>query len=264
MGIIRKLIKKAEQRPLPGGMVDIHCHILPGLDDGAQSMQDSIAMAELAVADGIEEVIATPHLNGDLYDFKKVLSLTRSLNQVLQEKNIPLVVYPGGEVSIIFKPNQFSGFRLNNGNWVLLEFCHTHLPPHAGELIQQYVDAGLKVIISHPERNPSVLKHPDLLRLLRTGNVLVQITAASLTGDFGIEVQRCALYLLKNKFIDFIATDAHSPVWRRPMLSAAFRVAERYIGYTEAVRLVRDNPRRILVHGRPGTTIQEKACGIAV
>jgi len=246
MGIIKRLIKRTEHTSIPAGMVDIHCHILPGIDDGAVDMAMTIAMANIAVRDGIAAIIATPHFNGKQYDFARIVSLTDEVNKELASQGIPLMLYPGAEISAFADQQLVENVRLNSSAWVLLEFCHSHLPENADRLIGHFLDRGCRVIIAHPERNPTILSKPDILQELLGKHVCCQLTAGSLTGEFGPDAQRCAMYLLQQGWVDFIATDAHSSTQRIPKLSEAFRVAEKVLDYNTAVRLVRDNPSEIL------------------
>jgi len=227
-------------------MVDVHCHILPSIDDGAEDMEMTVAMANIAVKDGISAIIATPHFNGRQYDFGMIDTLTDLVNQELINQGIPLILYPGAEISAFADQRLTSNACLNGGSWVLLEFCHAPLPNNAEKLIHYQLDRGNRVIIAHPERNPTILHHPEKLHELLEDHVYCQLTAGSLVGEFGLDVQRCAVYLLQQGWIDFIATDAHSTTRRIPKLSEAFRIAEKILGYDAAVRLVRDNPCEIL------------------
>ncbi len=228
-------------------MVDIHCHILPFIDDGPSTIKEALQMARIAVQDGISDLVATPHLDREPYDFSRIVRSVEVFNTLLRQEGIPLTIHPGSEVSVSFSPGSFSGFTLGSGNWLLLEFHHNGLPRHAGDLVERYLAAGYRVLLSHPERNPSLIEQPSLLQdLLCCDSVRVQITAGSLCGDFGLEVQCCATHLLENGLVDVIASDAHSSSWRQPRLARGFQVAARYLGRDEAVRLVRDVPRQIL------------------
>lgn len=227
-------------------MIDIHCHILPGIDDGAKSFDESVAMAKMAAADGITAIVATPHLNEKLYDSLEVSRRVSYLKHLLRLEKIPITILCGGDISVIFKPSQVEGFTINDTEYLLAEFPHTHLPSNASEILQQYVVNGYKPIITHPERNPTIRARPHMLSELLGEHIHVQITAGSLTGDFGWESQSCAEHLLRAGMVDVIATDAHSHSFRKPQLSAGLKAAARIVGAEAAQRMVFGTPAKII------------------
>jgi protein-tyrosine phosphatase len=231
-------------------MVDIHCHILPGLDDGSPDLSESLKMAEIATADGITHIVATPHVKGDIHSPDFLEEQVQLLNVKLQRIYSPLQVLLGADVSAALPPEVQSRYTINNGPYLLLEFPHSHLPQNADEIVFKILLAGLKPIITHPERNPSIIREPRLLfRLVEVG-CLVQVTAGSLTGDFGSDPQACSRYLLKKGLVHVLASDAHSSTYRRPVLSPACDEAAGIIGKQAARDLVTTNPAAIIA-GRP-------------
>jgi protein-tyrosine phosphatase len=227
-------------------MIDLHCHILPGIDDGPLEMQTSIAMARIAAEDGIETIVATPHIKDILHPTGKLQELARQLNNELEYQNIQVKVLLGGDVFALLSPSSMKDYTINNSRYILIEFPHNYLPGNCKEILFSLALHGFSPIITHPERNSTIIKKPDLLFDMLNGNVFVQITAGSLTGDFGLNEQVCANYLLRKKAVNFIATDAHSTDLRRPVLSKGLEYAARIIGMQKAKKLVWDNPCAVL------------------
>ncbi|MEZ4599277.1 MAG: CpsB/CapC family capsule biosynthesis tyrosine phosphatase [Syntrophotaleaceae bacterium] len=231
-------------------MVDIHCHILPGVDDGPEELRHSLQMAEMAAADGIARIVATPHVKDDLLSPGFLSERIREFRENLRMIGSPLEMYLGADVSSALPPNIQARYTINRGPYFLLEFPHSHLPRNAEQIVFSILLAQLRPIITHPERNPSIIREPDLLFRLVEAGALVQVTAGSLTGLFGVDANHCTRYLLKKKMVHFIATDAHSPRHRRPVLSKAVEEAASIIGKPAALALVTANPKAVL-EGRP-------------
>ena len=228
-------------------MIDLHCHILPEIDDGPSNFDESLAMARLAAADGIYAIVATPHLNEQLYNPVEISRRVSWLNHLVRKEKIPVSIMPGSDVSVLFKPDQVQGFTINDTEYLLVEFSHTHLPANAGDILAQFVASGYKPIFTHPERNPSIITNPQLLlNLLDNNNIYVQVTAGSLTGEFGVEAQQCAQQLLRAGVVDVIATGAHSATHRKPLLSLGVKVAAEIVGAEAAQRMVFGTPAKII------------------
>lgn len=230
-------------------MIDIHCHILPAIDDGSSSLEESLAMADIAIKDGISTIVATPHIKGKVHLPQFVHQRVAELNNVLKKRNYPLQILPGADVSAILPPQEIARYTINGGKYFLLEFPHSHLPLHANDMVFEILLADLLPIITHPERNPSIIREPERLFSLVDAGCLVQITAGSLTGNFGPDSRDCAEYLLKMGQVHFLATDAHSATHRRPVLSEGVRAATAIIGEQAALKLVTSNPAAV-VSGR--------------
>lgn len=231
-------------------MIDIHCHILPGLDDGPRYLDISLAMAAKAAADGISAIIATPHTDGIRVNSTSVISGVRRLNEKLRQEKIDIEIYSGYEIPSYLLATLGHTHRLARSNYVLLEFPHTHLPADALITVSTAISEGLIPIIAHPERNPDILERPQLLAELVDIGALAQLTASSLVGEQGTDVQRCSRYMLKNSLIHFIATDSHSPSFREPILSEAHRVAEKIVGIDEAEKLFVRNAGKIIARSK--------------
>jgi protein-tyrosine phosphatase len=221
--------------------VDIHCHLLPSIDDGADSWEHSLAMARMAAADGIGTVIATPHQLGAFGHNSGELIVTRTteLQQSLDSQRIPLQVLPGADVRI--EPGLaealHAGRVLTLGNHrkhVLLELPHELYFP-LEEVLESLHRIGVVGVLSHPERNQGLLKQPHLIQPLVARGCLMQVTCGSLLGAFGPGPRQLAEWLLRERLAHFLATDAHSPTSRRPLMGRAFERVVELVGQDAAV-----------------------------
>jgi len=227
-------------------VIDIHCHILPQIDDGPSDIAESIEMAKIASHDGISAIVASPHVKERLYPANVIKENISLLNARLADLGIPITILFGAEVNAVLDAGYMRDYAIEGTNYILLEFPHTHLPKNAKSILFNMVLKGFNPIITHPERNPSIINNPDLLLNLLDANIFVQITAGSLAGDFGKDSRECAAYLLKEGAVTFIASDAHSANGRRPTLTPGLKIAEKIIGKEEAFHLVKTNPEAML------------------
>ncbi len=231
-------------------MIDIHHHILPAVDDGAENLAESLQMARMARKDGITDIIATPHLLESSLTWETIRESTDNLNNALKEAKIDLRVHPGAEIATHLLGNREHWLGLAGSHHLLVEFSPYNLLPGAERIFAYLTHMGYQVIIAHPERNAAVIQRPERLLKMLTPGVSLQITAGSLTGDFGKNVRSCARYLIKRQVVKYIATDAHNAHSRPPILSRAVRQAAKFAGQEAILPLVEDNPRAI-VTGRP-------------
>jgi len=232
-------------------LVDIHCHLLPGLDDGAASWSEALAMAQLAVADGITTIVATPHQLGTYARNTggAIRAAAARMQQLLDEREIALRVLPGADVRI--EPDLIA--KVQAGEVLTLADQHRHVLlelPHEvylplDRLLADLCAAGLVGILSHPERNRGVLGRPEVVRPLVERGLLLQVTAESLCGMFGPKVQGLAEWLVKQGLVHFIASDAHGTKARTPALRPAFERAAQLAGHETAVELCCRNPARV-------------------
>lgn len=232
-------------------MIDSHCHILPRIDDGASDLEESLEMARIAFADGICNIIATPHISDGLFKPEDISNRVDALNRHLVDHHIPVAIYPGAEISISLDPSLFHHYTLNHTKFVLIELPHDHFPSFTAKLLSWLCAENLRPIIAHPERNPGVIRNPGLLINMLHPGIHVQVTAGSLTGDFGIDAQLCAEFLLDSGKVDILASDAHSSGHRPPVLSKAVELTSRRIGHQAALRLVHANPSSVLTGEEP-------------
>lgn len=231
--------------------VDIHCHLVPCIDDGAKSWDDSFAMAEMAVADGIETIVVTPHQLGTFSHNtgEEIRRRTTELQSQLDAHDIPLRVLPGADVRI--DDGMMSGLRdgsvLTLGDHrrhVLLELPHEMYFP-LEPVLDDLERAGMVGILSHPERNQGLLKQPQLIEALADYGCLMQVTAGSLMGTFGPGSQGMSEWMLEEGLVDFLATDAHSPKARRPLINRAFERVAELVGSETAVDICCRNPAAV-------------------
>lgn len=232
-------------------VTDIHCHLLPGIDDGAKSWQESIEMARQAVAEGITTSILTPHQLGSNSHTRgdTIRQLAAEFQHHLNRHAIPLRVLPGADVRIDADmiPRLQSGDCLSLGDYgrhVLLELPHELYFPLEPVLAQLH-RISMIGILSHPERNEGILRQPALIPQLIAQGCLMQITADSLIGIFGPVPQRFSEMMLRSGWVHFLATDAHSPRSRRPRIAAARARAAELVGAAYAEAICCTNPTAV-------------------
>lgn len=228
--------------------VDIHCHLLPGIDDGSSSWDESLRMAQMMVGDGIAAVVVTPHQLGSNTHNRgdDIRHRTDQLRGLLQQHQVPLQVLPGADVRIDTDmiPRLASGDCLTLGDrrrHVLLELPHElYLPLEP--VLDQLAQLNLVGILSHPERNQGILNRPELIDGLVRRGCLMQVTADSLMGEFGGAPQRLAQWAVEQGYCHFLATDAHGARKRPPRMRRAFDRAVQLVGRPAAVAMCFDNP----------------------
>jgi protein-tyrosine phosphatase len=234
-------------------MIDIHTHILPSVDDGPKTTEESIELCKIAANDGIKTIVATPHSKDGVYEAKsdETLRKVKDLNIKLKEIQLDLEILPGAEVHINERLVEYikngDVLTINNGRkFILLEVPFFFVPPATDKLISNLRSIGIVSIISHAERITKFQKTPKILDQLVKSGTLIQITAQSLTGDFGSRERKCAEWLLKHEMVHFIASDVHSLTGRPPILSKALERAAKIIGEKKARALVSHNPEQII------------------
>lgn len=226
-------------------MIDIHCHILPGLDDGADTMELSCAMAEMAIADGITHIVATPHASQNHVFLPDLVKLRRDELQAKFEGRLVLATGCDFHLSfenlqeIQFEPARFT---INQKNYLLVEFADFSIPASLDQALHQLQLVDLHPIITHPERNPLIRTRPErLFQWLRQG-CYVQVTAQSLLGRFGKAAQEAAHTWIEAGAVHFLASDAHNTTSRPLRLSEAFEYTARTYGEDIARALLVENP----------------------
>jgi protein-tyrosine phosphatase len=269
-------------------VIDLHTHILWGLDDGARTVRDSLEMCRIAFRDGIRTIVATPHTLNGLYQndrpsiLAKVLELNAALtrfpihnpnSQIRNPKShpilnpqtsFPLRILPGADVHLCEGTlSQLDDGKVttlgDGGKCLLIEFPFNGIPCGSEEVLFQLMTRGIIPIISHPERNFEVGQNPRrYCEMIRMG-CLGQVTAMSLTGGFGPEVRRLAEQLLTKGLIHIIASDAHSADGRPPVLSAAVRATAKIVSEDEAWKMVTEYPRALLEGRKPDVPLPNKA-----
>lgn len=233
------------------GLVDIHCHLLPGIDDGAADLDASLAMARMSVEQGVDTIVVTPHQLGAFAcnQGDDIRRRTAELQQELDRRAIPLKVLPGADVRIEdhMLAGLVSGDVVSLGDHrkhVLLELPHELYFP-LEPVLDSLKRHGMVGILSHPERNAGLLAQQQLIESLVDYGCLMQVTAGSLVGGMGPACQEMAERMASRGLIHFLSTDAHSPKRRRPRLHDAMVVAEKLVGEEAARRWCSDNPRAV-------------------
>lgn len=232
-------------------MIDIHSHILPGIDDGAQTINDSIEMAKAAVREGITTIIATPHHRNNQFNNLKssILTKVNDLNTVLKQKNIPLTVLPGQEVRIygevIEDYYKDEILTLNHTKYLFIEFPSSSVPRYAERLLYELQTEGIIPIIVHPERNKELQEKPELLYQLVKNGALTQVTASSIGGYFGKNVKKFSEQLIEHNLTHFIASDAHNVHNRSFKMMESLDVIEESFG-VDYIYLFKENGELLL------------------
>lgn len=235
----------------PEPFVDIHCHLVPGIDDGAKNWDETLAMARMAVADGIHTIVVTPHQLGNFShnDAATIRARTSELQTFLERQQIPLRVLPGADVRIesdlaarIGRDEVMS--LADRRRHILLELPHELYIP-LDRLLSELAAQNMVGILSHPERNLGILEQPDVVRPLVAAGCLMQITAGSLLGAFGAESQKLSDWLVEQGLVHFVSTDAHGSKSRRPLLRHAFDRVVKLAGWETATALCCRNPSAV-------------------
>jgi protein-tyrosine phosphatase len=277
-------------------MIDLHAHILPRLDDGAESLEESIEMCRISYKDGVRTIVATPHILPGVYKNNRstILTKTQQLNEAIKKfgvgssefgvedsagmtdrphdkidetgrQTIDASTHPRGDAfrilpgaDVHFSPNLLqlceNGEIVtvnDDGRYLMVEFDFMNLPYQGEEVLFQLIARGITPVITHPERNFEIARSPERYYEMIKRGCLGQVTAMSLTGEFGSEVRRVAERLLVHRLIHFIASDTHSVHERPPLLSPAVREAEKMVGREEAQKMVTEYPRALLEGRRP-------------
>ncbi|QRH08293.1 tyrosine-protein phosphatase [Bacillus paranthracis] len=233
-------------------MIDLHCHILSGIDDGAQTVTDSLAMAQQAVAEGIHTIVATPHHQNGKYvnERTSIIHQVKQLNDELEQHEIPLKVLPGQEVRLYgdLLEDYEAGkiVTLNETNkYIFIEFPSNHVPRYTEQLFYELRVKGMIPIIVHPERNAELIERPDKLYNLVNKGALTQVTAGSLLGKFGKKIKKFSLQLVEHNLTHMIASDAHNTTTRGFHLAESYELIEKEFGAT-VMNDLRENPYLII------------------
>ncbi len=208
-------------------MIDLHSHVLPGVDDGARSLDESVAILAAAAEDGATQIAATPHVRADYPTQAETMERgVAELNRAARDAGIPIEVLTGGELDLEYAARlddaTLARFGLGgNPAVVLLECPYVGWPLDLRDLVFQLATRGFSVVLAHPERNPDVQADPELLRPLVDAGVLVQLTAASVDGRLGSRPRQASRALLDAGLVHLLASDAHAPQVREVGMAAA-------------------------------------------
>ncbi len=235
------------------GYIDIHCHCLPGLDDGPVTVSESLALCQALNNDGITTVIATPHQLGRFSGYNEAMQVREavsSLNEKLRDNEIALQIVPGADVRVdericsLLEADKILTLA-DGGRYLLLELPHEILID-IQPLIEDLTSMGIAAIISHPERHSGLLQEPDILLKWLESSAYLQVTAGSLLGDFGSATQKFSWQMLGSGWISCIATDSHNLDGRRPRMKAAYERISMEFSEAFARLVCIENPLRIL------------------
>ncbi len=233
-------------------MIDLHCHLLPGIDDGSPDLATSLAMARMAVEDGIEITACTPHIYPGLYENNAagIKQRVTSLQQSLDNEGIALKLTTGADAhltpELLGRIKQGTAPTLNGGRYFLLEPPHHVVPPRFEDSVFNFLVSGYIPVITHPERLTWIEDHYPVFTALARRGAWMQITSGSLTGRFGKSAQYWGEKMLDEGFVHILATDAHTTRRRAPLLAEGRKAAEKFVGKEEATRLVIERPRAIV------------------
>lgn len=229
-------------------MIDLHCHILPGLDDGAQDLEEALYMAHMAAQSGVSAMVATPHCrDGGAHRVREAVSYLR---QALHSGNIPLKLYTGMEIFGSFDTARLLReghlLTLNHSRYPLIEFEFVSDGQPETEILQSVLDAGYRPLVAHPERYTYAQQEPELLDAWVRMGCLLQINKGSLTGRFGETAQELGMELVERGMAAVVASDAHAPRSRTTWMYDAWDMIARHISPIAAELLLLENPMRIL------------------
>ncbi|WP_458411736.1 tyrosine-protein phosphatase [Schinkia sp. CFF1] len=253
-------------------MIDIHCHILPCIDDGPASMEASLEMAKQAAEQGIKTIIATPHHKNGSYENPKhtIIQAVETYNNRLKAEGIDLTILPGQENRIFGEiPEDYEAGTIQtiaDTPYILIELPSSHVPRYTERVLFDLQVKGLKPIIVHPERNAEIINHPDSLYHLVEKGIFTQVTASSVTGHFGKKIQKFTFDLIEAQMAHFVASDAHNVTSRSFKLRDAYEELEKVFGmearfyFQENAELVVGN--QTVYAGAPERIKKKKFLGI--
>ena len=237
-------------------MVDLHHHLLPGLDDGSPDLATSVQMARMAQDDGITHIVCTPHASSQfVFNTEKNSAQLASLRSALREQGINVTLGLGCDFHISYDNVQDAlahptRYSINGREYLLVELADYSISPNMQETFYELRLAGLTPILTHPERNPTLQRDPDrLIPWLRDG-LLCQVTAGSVTGAMGREARAFAHRLLARRWVHFLATDAHNTTSRPPSMRQAYDLVSKKYGAAYADMITLQNPLSVF-EGRP-------------
>lgn len=248
-----------DKRTMKGlkNMIDLHCHLLPGIDDGAEDLDTALAMAQISVDDGVEILACTPHIYPGLYENNKegIRLGISTLSAHLEQRGIALRLVEGADVHVT--PNLIEKIRdglvptINNSRYILLEPPHHVAPPKFEEYVFSLTAAGYVPVITHPERLKWIEENYQTFVKMSQQGAWMQITAGSLCGRFGSRPKYWAERMLDEGIVHILASDGHGLKKRPPLLGEGRDAAEKRLGIDEAMHLVWTRPLGIIENQDP-------------
>ena len=235
-------------------MIDLHCHLLPGLDDGSKNMAESLRLARFAIDNGITHAVMTPHITPGRYDnsLATITPVYTEFATELELHKLPLQISMAAEVRLdpiiieMVESGSLPYLGEHDGYQVLLlEFPHDNIPPGSMDMVQWLIKRRIKPLVAHPERNRAVIRNINVLEPFIKSGCLLQITAGSLTGVFGQQPAKTVQQLLQRGWVSIMATDAHNLQTRPPELEAGRCMLAKIVGETESWQMVKERPLQI-------------------
>jgi protein-tyrosine phosphatase len=239
------------------GLIDLHAHLLPGVDDGPPDAGATLAIARAAVSAGTRTMVATPHID---HEFnlapREIASRLDEVRALLAAEDVPLEALPGGELALSrafdLEKDELEAIRLGGGPYLLLECPFTPAADMLERAVFELQSRGHKILLAHPERSPGLQRRPELVERLVERGVLTQVTAGSLHGRFGSHVKRFTLRLIRTGAAHVVASDAHDADKRGPALAEAFEAAAGDLpGLREQLEWMTELAPRAILEGGP-------------
>ncbi len=239
-------------------MIDLHTHVLPGIDDGPATVQGSIDLARGAVADGTTTLVATPHVTWDMpdNDAARIASAVAALEVELERAGVEVTLRTGGELAVTrayeLDEEELRALRLGGGEWLLAECPLSSSATGFDTTVQAIAGRGHRILLAHPERSPLLQRDPEMLRRLVADGMLTSVTAGALLGRFGSTVRRFALWMVEEDLVHSLASDAHDAVRRPPGLREAIAATDAELpGFADRAEWLTVGVPRAILDGGP-------------
>lgn len=233
-------------------MIDIHCHILPGIDDGAKDIEESLEMARLAVNEGITKIINTSHYHPD-FDYEKgeiLIERAKDFNNILKENNIDLEILIGNELyyssDLLEYIDSKEFYTLNNSRYLLIEFSQSNFPKNIVDIVYELKIRGYIPILAHVERYIQVKENPNIIYECINEGALIQINSNTVVSKNSKEASKVCKILLDNNMVHFIATDAHNTNRRKPAIKDSYNYIINNYGKYKADKLFKLNQELVI------------------
>jgi protein-tyrosine phosphatase len=233
-------------------VIDLHCHVLAGIDDGPETIEDALALARASAVAGVRAIVATPHVSSHYPNESHTIGvLVDELSALLTAEGVAIEIRAGAEVALTrvaeIEDSELERLRLGGGEWILLEPPFSPVAPALEMIVGDLHRRGHRILLAHPERCPAIHRDPDILRSLVAGGVLTSITAGSLVGRFGSTVQRFAMALVDDELVHNVASDAHGLGGRPPGIREELEQA----GLSELTAWLTEEVPAAILHGGP-------------
>jgi protein-tyrosine phosphatase len=245
-------------RAIIRGVIDLHAHVLPGLDDGPADLEESVRMATTALEDGTDTIAATSHINrGFGLTSAQLREARERVSRRLAELEIPVQVVQGGEIALSragdLDDEELRGLTLGETRWLLLECPLAPFARSMEPMVTRLRDAGFEILLAHPERSPTIIRAPEALDRMVSAGALGQVTSGSIAGRFGENVRDAAFAMIERGHVHVIASDGHHPTQRPPELTSALAPMRRRYEDADALFawMATDVPAALLADERP-------------